>query len=46
MEEVLPKMGKKIITDESGSNVLPLLQMQLDGPRQTSNSTQNNNGGN
>lgn len=46
MEEVIPKMGKKIITDESGSNVLPLLQMQLDGPRQTSNSTQNNNGGN
>ncbi|MEX0845109.1 MAG: FtsH protease activity modulator HflK [Balneolaceae bacterium] len=42
MEEVIPKMGKKIITDESGSNVLPLLQMQLDGARTTS--TQNNGG--
>jgi membrane protease subunit HflK len=45
MEEVIPKMGKKIITDESGNNVLPLLQMQLEGAR-TTNSNQNNNGGN
>ncbi|MEX2478616.1 MAG: FtsH protease activity modulator HflK [Gracilimonas sp.] len=45
MEEVIPKMGKKIITDESGNNVLPLLQMQLDGV-QNSTSNQNNNGGN
>ena len=29
MAEVLPKLGNKIITDEKGSNVLPLLQMQL-----------------
>jgi modulator of FtsH protease HflK len=29
MEEVLPKLGNKIITDEKGNNVLPLLQMQL-----------------
>ncbi len=29
MSEVLPKLGSKIITDQSGSNVLPLLQMQL-----------------
>jgi modulator of FtsH protease HflK len=29
MEEVIPKLGHKIITDESGNNVLPLLQMQL-----------------
>lgn len=43
MEDVIPRMGKKIITDESGNNVLPLLQMQLDGPQ---TSTQNNNGGN
>lgn len=42
MEEVIPKMGKKIITDESGNNVLPLLQLQLDGTRTTS--TQNNGG--
>ncbi|GJM63157.1 FtsH protease activity modulator HflK [Persicobacter diffluens] len=30
MQEVLPKLGKKIITDENGANVLPLLQMNLD----------------
>lgn len=29
MEEILPKTGNKIITDESGRNLLPLLQMQL-----------------
>lgn len=29
MTSVLPKLGNKIITDEDGSNVLPLLQMQL-----------------
>lgn len=40
MENVIPKMGKKIITDESGNNVLPLLQLQLGGARTTS--TQNN----
>jgi membrane protease subunit HflK len=44
MEEVIPNMGKKIITDESGNSVLPLLQMQLEGARRTSN--QNNDGGN
>ena len=31
MEEVLPKLGHKIISDEKGNNVLPLLQMQLNG---------------
>jgi membrane protease subunit HflK len=30
MEDVIPKLGYKIITDENGNNVLPLLQMQLD----------------
>ena len=30
MEDVLPKLRHKIITDENGNNVLPLLQMQLD----------------
>lgn len=29
MSEVLPKLGGKIITDDEGQNVLPLLQMQL-----------------
>lgn len=29
MASVIPKLGNKIITDEKGNNVLPLLQMQL-----------------
>jgi len=29
MESAIPKLGNKIITDENGSSVLPLLQMQL-----------------
>lgn len=29
MNKVLPKLGNKIITDKNGSNVLPLLQMQM-----------------
>ena len=29
MAKVLPKLGNKIITDEKGNNVLPLLQMQM-----------------
>lgn len=29
MEEVVPLLGNKIITDEKGNNVLPLLQMQM-----------------
>ena len=29
MSKVLPQLGQKIITDKNGSNVLPLLQMQL-----------------
>lgn len=44
MEDIIPKMGNKTITDEGGNNVLPLLQMQLEGARTTS--SQNNNGGN
>ncbi|MDZ7808243.1 MAG: FtsH protease activity modulator HflK [Gracilimonas sp.] len=45
MEVIIPKMGNKTITDESGNNVLPLLQMQLEGAR-TSSPQNNNNGGN
>lgn len=30
MASVLPKLGHKVITDDSGNNILPLLQMQLD----------------
>ncbi|MDB4335049.1 FtsH protease activity modulator HflK [bacterium] len=29
MEEIIPKLGQKIITDQDGGNVLPLLQMHL-----------------
>lgn len=29
MQEVIPKLGNKIITDDKGGNVLPLLQMQM-----------------
>ena len=29
MASVIPKLGNKIITDEEGNNVLPLLQMQM-----------------
>lgn len=29
MQTVIPKLGGKIITDEEGNNVLPLLQMQM-----------------
>jgi membrane protease subunit HflK len=29
MRNVIPRLGNKIITDETGNNVLPLLQMQL-----------------
>ncbi len=31
MNIAIPKLGHKIITDEKGNNVLPLLQMQLNG---------------
>lgn len=30
LQEVLPRLGNKIITDQEGNNVLPLLQMQMD----------------
>lgn len=34
MNRVLPALGNKIITDESGTNVLPLLQMQMQNQSQ------------
>jgi membrane protease subunit HflK len=30
MQDVLPRLGQKVITDERGSNLLPLLQIQTD----------------
>ena len=35
MSKVLPQLGQKIITDKNGSNVLPLLQMQLQNSKTT-----------
>jgi len=35
MQHVLPKLGNKIITDEEGNNVLPLLQMQMSNKETT-----------
>jgi membrane protease subunit HflK len=29
MQSVIPRLGNKIITDEQGNNILPLLQMQM-----------------
>ena len=40
MEDILPQMGQKIITDEQGNSVIPLLQLQMDGARRTSGSNQ------
>jgi membrane protease subunit HflK len=40
MQVILPNLGQKIITDQDGSNVLPLLQMQ--GTGTTGNRTQSN----
>ncbi len=31
IEDILPRIGKKIVTDGEGNSVLPLLQMQMDG---------------
>jgi membrane protease subunit HflK len=31
LEDILPRLGNKIITDQNGNSVLPLLQMQMDG---------------
>ncbi|MDR8392098.1 FtsH protease activity modulator HflK [Aliifodinibius sp. S!AR15-10] len=31
LEEILPKIGNKVVTDQNGNGVLPLLQMQMNG---------------
>jgi membrane protease subunit HflK len=43
MQELLPKLSNKVITDQDGSGVLPLLQMQMDGVRTNSGSNSNSN---
>ncbi len=40
MQDILPKMGQKIITDEKGNSVIPLLQLQMDGAKKVNNSNQ------
>jgi len=45
MQEILPAIGGKIVTDQDGTGALPLLQMQIDGVR-SRNTTQNQDGGN
>lgn len=35
MKEVIPKMGKKIVLDEGGQNILPLLQLQTEQGRKS-----------
>lgn len=45
MQELLPKLSNKVITDQDGSGVLPLLQMQMEqasGANSTSNPNSNN----
>lgn len=43
LQELLPTIGTKVITDQDGSNVLPLLQMQMDGVRNVTNQNNSNN---
>lgn len=33
LEDILPRLGNKVVTDQNGNNVLPLLQMQMDGAK-------------
>jgi membrane protease subunit HflK len=42
LQELLPTIGTKVITDQDGANVLPLLQMQMDGVRNVSNQNNSN----
>lgn len=42
LEMILPNIQNKIITDQNGNSVLPLLQMQMDGVKTTGQSNSNN----
>lgn len=46
MEKILPEMGNKIVTDQNGNSVLPLLQMQTDGIEVNQPNTNSNQQGN
>ncbi|WP_138430633.1 FtsH protease activity modulator HflK [Fodinibius saliphilus] len=39
LEDIIPKMGNKIVTDQNGNSVLPLLQMQMDGVKANNSNT-------
>lgn len=43
LEDILPTISNKIVTDEQGNNVLPLLQMQMSGPNGMQPNTNANN---
>lgn len=43
IQELLPKIGNKVITDQDGANVLPLLQMQMEGVNPLNSNQSNNN---
>jgi membrane protease subunit HflK len=38
LQKVLPRLGNKIITDQEGNNVLPLLQMQMNNGKKVNSS--------
>lgn len=42
MQDLLPKLGNKVITDQDGSSVLPLLQMQMEGVNRSTTNQQGN----
>lgn len=46
MQNILPNVGNKIITDKEGNNVLPLLQMQMDNVKKLNQPGQSSNSGN
>lgn len=48
LENILPEIGNKVVTDQNGNNVLPLLQMQMDGVKKVnqSNTSSSNSQGN
>jgi len=43
IEDILPKIGNKIVTDQQGNGVLPLLQMQMDGAKVANPNNNSNN---
>jgi len=46
IENILPKIGNKVVTDQNGNSVLPLLQMQMSGPTRTIGGNSNSNDSN